>query len=141
MVGRRLGVRLRFAGDPEPEDPWGEDEQANVQPPTALFQQQAASHHSTLQQASSRQTAANTVSHNSLPTGRTHDEKRSVGPVPSRRSKPSRHVHQHMQEIPSLQKLCLGILGRHVTQLVEQLDGQLGFLPPDAKAALLAVAR
>lgn len=48
---------------------------------------------------------------------------------------------QQVLLLPSLQVLCLGVLGRHVTQLVEQLDGQLGWLPADVKAALLAVAR
>jgi hypothetical protein len=54
------------------------------------------------------------------------------------------HYHQHQQQqqqLPSLCKICLGVLGRYVTELVEQLDGQLGFLAPDIKAALLAVAR
>eukprot|EP00879_Flechtneria_rotunda_P013142 GHRR01013727.1.p1 GENE.GHRR01013727.1~~GHRR01013727.1.p1 ORF type:complete len:222 (+),score=79.32 GHRR01013727.1:390-1055(+) len=45
------------------------------------------------------------------------------------------------QQLQSLQRICLGILGRHVTELVHQLGEQLRWLPPDVKAALLAVAR
>jgi hypothetical protein len=50
-------------------------------------------------------------------------------------------AEQQQQQLPSLQQLCVGVLGRHVTELVQQLDGQLGWLPADVKAALLAVAR
>jgi hypothetical protein len=50
-------------------------------------------------------------------------------------------AEQQQQQLPSLQQLCVGVLGRHVTELVQQLDGQLAWLPADVKAALLAVAR
>jgi phosphoglycerate-specific signal transduction histidine kinase len=50
-------------------------------------------------------------------------------------------AQQQQQLLPSLQQLCVGVLGRHVTELVQHLEGQLGWLPADVKAALLAVAR
>jgi hypothetical protein len=48
---------------------------------------------------------------------------------------------QQQQQLPSLQQLCVGVLGRHVTELVQQLEEHLGWLPADVKAGLLAVAR
>ncbi|WIA11231.1 hypothetical protein OEZ85_011358 [Tetradesmus obliquus] len=50
-------------------------------------------------------------------------------------------LQQQQRQLPSLQQLCMGVLGRHVTELVQQLQGQLSWLPADVKAALLAVAR
>lgn len=41
----------------------------------------------------------------------------------------------------TLQQLCLGLLGRHVTDVVEQLGPSASFLPTEVKACLLAAAR
>eukprot|EP00775_Hariotina_reticulata_P011201 gene11201-11351_t len=64
-------------------------------------------------------------------------------PAACQRADPLLAFEQQQQQLllPSLCKICLGVLGRHVTELVHQLDGQLDFLAPDIKAALLAVAR
>jgi hypothetical protein len=46
-----------------------------------------------------------------------------------------------MYQVPSLHKLCMTVLGQHVTMLVDQLGDQVQWLPADVRAALLAVAR
>ncbi|KAF8065639.1 hypothetical protein HT031_003240 [Scenedesmus sp. PABB004] len=54
---------------------------------------------------------------------------------------PQQLPQQAAARVPTLQAFCLGILGRHVAELSRELGGQLGWVPAQAKAALLAVAR
>lgn len=53
---------------------------------------------------------------------------------------PKQQQHR-MYQVPSLHKLCMTVLGQHVTALVEQLGDQVQWLPADVRAVLLAVAR
>lgn len=154
MVGMRGAGRVQFADDAEPEDPWGADEQPHSIQATGAPQhpQQIQQQAPTVQQRHSIDSRHGAIRQTSCSAplsalDRFRSSKQSsVNKPGTAASKARQHLflsqdQQHIQHIPSLQKLCLGVLGRHITQLVEQLDGQLGFLPADVKAALLAVAR
>lgn len=43
--------------------------------------------------------------------------------------------------VPPLYALCLGVIGQYLLEYVEVLGDSLAWLPPEAKATLLAIAR
>ena len=142
--------RVVLADEPEPEDPWGPEEDTDQLQASQLQhqQQQLAMPRILVQQprnyVTQRTTPQTRSSNHPSAPGSAMYSSRSPTSRTSSKSTSSRPRHQQLQQqqiLPSLQKLCLGVLGRHVTELVKQLDGQLGFMPAEAKAALLAVAR
>lgn len=130
------------AAVPAVEDAWGPEDEAQAaddahlaDQPTRAVSQAQQSALAALLAAANRQPRA------PEPQQRTKPLYKQQQAAPQAKAKQQLQQEFRMYQVPSLHKLCMTVLGQHVTALVEQLGDQVQWLPADVRAVLLAVAR
>lgn len=130
------------AAAPAVEDAWGPEDEAQAtddahlaEQPTRAVSQAQQSALAALLAAANRQPRA------PEPQQRTKPLYKQQQAAPQAKAKQQQQQDVRMYQVPSLHKLCMTVLGQHVTALVEQLGDQVQWLPAELRAVLLAVAR
>jgi hypothetical protein len=135
-------VAAAAAADGDVEDAWGPDEEHSdaheadaVEQPIRVVSQAQQASLAALLAAAHRQPQQREPVQRTKPLQQWRQQQAAP-------QKPPHHQQQFtMHQVPSLHKLCMTVLGQHVTVLVEQLGDQVQWLPAEVRAALLAVAR